>query len=145
MAAPLPSAAAPEFPTRDGPASESARSVEALPPRPLALDAMEPRTLIRAADRPLPAAVPRASAPLASPTKERQAVPEAVGRLTVAVTPWGEVFIDGRSRGVSPPLTEIKLAPGRHTIEIRNTTLEPHAETVEMKADETLKIKHKFQ
>jgi serine/threonine-protein kinase len=96
-------------------------------------------------ERPPQAAAPRASASLASSTKERQAVPEAVGRLTIAVTPWGEVFVDGRSRGVSPPLTEIKLAPGRHTIEIRNTTLDPHAETVDIKADETLKIKHKFE
>ena len=45
-----------------------------------------------------------------------------VGRLGFAISPWGEVYVDGRKRGVTPPMTELKLPAGRYTVEIRNTT-----------------------
>ena len=68
-----------------------------------------------------------------------------MARLALAVTPWGEVYVDGRRKGISPPLAEIKLAPGKHTVEIRNTTFHPYTKTVELEAEGRLKIKHKFQ
>ncbi len=68
-----------------------------------------------------------------------------MAHLAFAVSPWGAIFIDGRRRGVAPPLTEIRLAPGRHTIEIRNTTYTPYTLTVELEAGARLKIRHKFQ
>ena len=61
------------------------------------------------------------------------------------MTPWGEVYVDGKRKGISPPLAELKLAPGKHVIEIRNTTFQPYGETVDLEADGYLKIKHKFQ
>jgi serine/threonine-protein kinase len=70
---------------------------------------------------------------------------KAVARLGLAVTPWGEVYVDGKKRGVSPPLTELKLAPGKHRIELRNTNFPPYSETVDAEPDATLKIRHKFQ
>jgi serine/threonine-protein kinase len=63
----------------------------------------------------------------------------------LAVTPWGEIYVDGTRRGITPPLVEIQLAPGKHTIEIRNTTFQPYTKTVELGAEGRLKIKHKFQ
>ncbi len=62
-----------------------------------------------------------------------------------AVAPWGEVHIDGRLRGISPPLQELRVAPGKHTIEIRNSTFAPFRETVDVAADGVVRIKHKFQ
>ncbi len=53
--------------------------------------------------------------------------------------------MDGRRKGISPPLAEIKLAPGKHKVEIRNTTFQPYTKTVELEAEGHLKIKHKFQ
>ena len=38
-----------------------------------------------------------------------------------------------------------RLAPGKHTVEIRNTTFQPYAKTVELEAKGYIKIKHKFQ
>ena len=67
-----------------------------------------------------------------------------MARLAFAVTPWGEVYVDGRKKGVAPPLNEITLAPGKHAIEIRNTTFRPHRLTVELRADASVRIKHKF-
>ncbi|HVE51334.1 MAG TPA: serine/threonine-protein kinase [Casimicrobiaceae bacterium] len=68
-----------------------------------------------------------------------------VARLAFAVAPWGEVFVDGKKRGVTPPLTEIKLPPGRYEVEIRNTSFPVHRETVELFADAPLRIRHRFE
>src|SRR5881394_3912723 len=35
---------------------------------------------------------------------EKQAVPAGAGRFELAIAPWGEVLVDGKSRGLSPPL-----------------------------------------
>ena len=88
-----------------------------------------------------PAAVVVMPAPPAAPA----AKPVALARLGFAVTPWGEVYIDGRKMGITPPLNEIRLPPGKHTIEIRNTTFQPHRQTVDLRADRSVRIKHKFE
>jgi eukaryotic-like serine/threonine-protein kinase len=89
-----------------------------------------------------PAAAPKAPA---SVPKQAPAVAKPMARVALAVTPWGEVFVDGKRRGITPPMTEIQLAPGKHTIEIRNTTFQPYARIVDLAAGGRLKIKHKFQ
>ena len=81
----------------------------------------------------------------ATPGAEPVAPPKPTGHVALAVSPWGEVYVDGRRRGVSPPLGELRLSPGRHTIEIRNSTFAPHSETVDVVAGGKLRIKHKFQ
>jgi serine/threonine-protein kinase len=88
---------------------------------------------------------PHAPAPTPEATQEAIAAAKPLARLALAVTPWGEVYVDGRKKGVSPPLKEILLAPGRHTIEIRNTTFRPYLETVNLGAAARAKIRHKFQ
>ena len=40
---------------------------------------------------------------------------------------------------------ELRLPPGKHVIEIRNTTFAPYRETIEVAASGVLRIKHKFQ
>jgi hypothetical protein len=85
-----------------------------------------------------PAAVVATPAPPA-------AKPVALVRLGFAVTPWGEVYIDGRKMGITPPLNEIRLPPGKHKIEIRNTTFQPYRQTVDLRADRSVRIKHKFE
>ena len=72
------------------------------------------------------------------------AEPGAAALVSVAVTPWGEVYLDGRMQGVSPPLAELEVAPGKHEIEFRNTTFAVHTEVIHVKAGEQKKIKHKF-
>ena len=93
-----------------------------------------------------PALVPPPAAAPAIPKKEkRAALPAAGGRLELAVAPWGEVLVDGKSRGVSPPLRVLDVAPGAHTIEIRNSTFPAHVERVQVKAGEAVKIRHRFR
>jgi class 3 adenylate cyclase len=66
-------------------------------------------------------------------------------RIELAVLPWGEVLVDGKSRGVSPPLRALDIPAGSHTIEIRNSTFPSHVEKVNVKAGEAIRIRHRFQ
>ena len=77
--------------------------------------------------------------------KPDKAASGAGGRLELAIAPWGEVLVDGRSRGVSPPLRVVEMAPGPHTIEIRNSTFPAHVEKVQVKAGEAVRIRHRFR
>jgi hypothetical protein len=72
------------------------------------------------------------------------AAPKPTGRVVFAVSPWGEIYVDGRKRGLSPPTKELRLSPGKHTIEIRNGTFPPHSTTVEVTADEAVRVTHAF-
>lgn len=65
--------------------------------------------------------------------------------LGFSVLPWGEILIDGKSQGASPPLREIRLPPGKHQIEIKNTDLPPYRQTVELEAGANKTIRHKFK
>jgi hypothetical protein len=67
------------------------------------------------------------------------------GRLELAVAPWGEVLIDGKRRGVSPPLRVVEVPPGAHTVEIRNSTFPSHVEKVQLKPGESVRIRHRFK
>jgi serine/threonine-protein kinase len=62
-----------------------------------------------------------------------------------AIAPWGEIIVDGKSLGVSPPLQELQLSPGRHRIEVRNTGFSPLIQIVEVKSGERIRIRHRFQ
>jgi class 3 adenylate cyclase len=96
------------------------------------------------------AAVP-ATAPDAARMEKKQEKTEAPGvagrpgRLELAVTPWGEIVIDGKSRGVSPPLRLLEIPSGSHTIEIRNSTFPSHVEKITLKAGEAKRIQHRFR
>lgn len=70
--------------------------------------------------------------------------PKPPGRLLLAITPWGEVLVDGRKRGLAPPLSELRVPPGKHTIEIRNSTFPPYTETIEVPSGGEVRIRHKF-
>ncbi len=65
--------------------------------------------------------------------------------ITLAISPWGEVVVDGKSLGVSPPLSELELPPGHHRIEIRNGSFKPYLETFELEPNQTVRIKYKFK
>ena len=65
--------------------------------------------------------------------------------LSFAVAPWGEIHVNGKVQGVSPPLKELHLAPGKHRIEVRNTGAQAHVVNVDAKPGERIRIKHKFK
>ncbi len=70
--------------------------------------------------------------------------PPAKAELNLVILPWGEVYVDGKKKGVSPPLKTVTLAPGKHTIEIRNSAFPAHIETIDVKAGVSTTVRHKF-
>lgn len=65
--------------------------------------------------------------------------------VNFAITPWGEVYVDGRIRGISPPLTKLKVKPGNHVIEIRNKTFPSYTDTIQVKPGEDMEVRYKFE
>jgi len=64
--------------------------------------------------------------------------------IHLQITPRGIVFIDGEVRGTSPPLTEIAVDPGPHTIEVRNSPHPPLKLEVSLGSGEGMTITHSF-
>jgi class 3 adenylate cyclase len=90
--------------------------------------------------------VARADKTPENPAAERPAAaPKGPGRLEIAVAPWGDVLVDGKKRGRTPPLLVIDVPAGAHTIEIRNATSPAHTARVEVKPGETVRIQHRFR
>jgi class 3 adenylate cyclase len=88
-------------------------------------------------------AEPASQKPVTLPTQYRAATgPTAL--VMLAISPWGEVVVDGKVAGVSPPMAELELAPGKHRIEIRNGAFKPYQTELELGSNETTRIKHKF-
>lgn len=123
---------APEAPVESAPAPveiapEPAPPVEAPKPAPKPVAKAKPKPKIAAA--------------------KTSAQPRAGGDATlqVAVAPWGEVFVNGRSHGTTPPLARIAVPPGKHRIEIRNGSLPAHRVDVTVAAGDTRRIQHKFE
>ena len=68
----------------------------------------------------------------------------ATGTVRVAISPWGNLEVDGQPAGTSPPLTELTLPEGRHQIVIRNADLPPHTAVVNVTSDQPVNLKHRF-
>lgn len=66
-------------------------------------------------------------------------------RVSINVRPWGEIVINGVSRGVTPPLKTVMLRPGRHRVTIRNSAQPPHHMTLTVKTGKPAMITHIFR
>ena len=105
-------------------------------------------------------AVPAASAPAADISKADRAVVSkaeaarrrkalAVATVTegvvqLAVSPWGQVEVDGKPMGTSPPLTRLTLTSGNHTITVRNTDFPAYTTTVTVDGESPVTLRHRF-
>lgn len=67
------------------------------------------------------------------------------GTVSLRIDPWGEVFVNGRTIGVSPPLKQHKLTPGKYKIEIKNGTFTPYVTNIEVRTKENVAVKYRFQ
>lgn len=88
--------------------------------------------------------VPPAVEPVPSLAPAAGAQPAKPVVLIFAVAPWGEIHVDGRKRGVSPPLRKLTVAPGSHRIEVRNTVFPSHVESIHVAAGSQTTIRHRF-
>ena len=112
----------------------------------LAAAAPEPTAPARAVSP--PAARPRPVGPPS--TRETRAAAAAAaavpvnGVLQLAISPWGQVEVDGQAAGTTPPLTRLNLPEGNHTITVRNEDFPPHSVTVQVSADKPVTVRHRF-
>jgi serine/threonine-protein kinase len=103
---------------------------------------------------PLPAPHPKpAERPVVREARERSTARDsapkpvaapATGVLQLAVTPWGQIEIDGKNAGVTPPLSQLTLAVGEHVITVRNEDFTPHTVKVHVSADKPVTVRHRF-
>jgi serine/threonine-protein kinase len=121
---------------------------EPLPPPapPVALEPLPPAAEPQPQAEPAP---PPAEARPAAPQVARRppapaAVAPSIGTVSLAIAPWGEVLVDGEPRGVSPPLTTLRLPPGSYAIEVRNGDAPPLKARVDVRAGETQTLRHRF-
>jgi len=84
---------------------------------------------------------PRAPQPRAKISKPQ---PGGTARLIVAVSPHGELYVDGKHHGTTPPITTLVLEPGMHRIEIRSGSRKPYLTYMVVQAGEQRRIRHDF-
>ncbi len=112
------------------------------PPEPVKV-APPPRKRVAA-----PAKPPAPPKPAAAPPRPVQVAaappPPRTAKLLLSVAPRGDVYIDGKHAGTTPPLSVIELPPGRHKVEIRNSTLLPYLSYITLQAGASQTVQHTF-
>jgi hypothetical protein len=70
--------------------------------------------------------------------------PPSPAIISLAIKPRGEVFVDGLSKGLAPPLKHLEVDAGKHVVTIRNPGSPPLELTLNLKAGEETTITHTF-
>ena len=91
----------------------------------------------RAPEQPAPAA----RQPAAKVPKQQ---PGGMAQVIVAVSPRGEIYIDGKHHGTTPPVTTLNLEPGMHRIEVRSGSRQPYLTYMTVQAGDVRRIRHDF-
>lgn len=81
-----------------------------------------------------PEATPAVAEPVTAPTASYR----------LMINPWGTVYVDGKRRGVSPPLKRLTLTSGKHTIMLENPGFPDRVIQVDSVAGKSGQITHDF-
>lgn len=76
--------------------------------------------------------------------RERYEAAHRPAVLLLDIKPAGEVFVDGVSKGMAPPLTRVSVPPGAHSLEVRSGRLKPFRLEVMLKPGQEMEIRHVF-
>jgi serine/threonine-protein kinase len=122
-----------------------------LPPKPLVAEPGPPATIesVPTREPEQPATAGTAPAQEASRAPQPRAKisnppPGGTARLIIAVSPHGELYIDGKHHGTTPPIKTLVLEPGMHRIEIRSGSRKPYLTYMVVQAGEQRRIRHDF-
>ena len=77
--------------------------------------------------------------------RERRKREQAMGTLSLDIRPWGNVSVNGRGYGASPPRNSIRLAPGTYTVAVTNGELPAYNATVTLEAGGSASVSHQFK
>jgi serine/threonine-protein kinase len=86
----------------------------------------------------------RAAAAGTGATSAAAVAAPGTGTLQLAISPWGQVEVNGQSAGTAPPLTQLALPVGNHVITVRNADFPPITVTVQVQADKPTWVRHRF-
>jgi len=64
--------------------------------------------------------------------------------LQFQIKPRGEVYVDGKHKGTTPPLAQIEVVPGAHAVEVRHSPFAPLRIDMNLAAAEKMTIRHEF-
>ena len=70
--------------------------------------------------------------------------PTAQGTLQLAISPWGQVEINGVAAGTTPPLSRLTLPAGKHQVVVRNDDFPPFTATVTVDEEKPVTLRHRF-
>ena len=120
-----------------------------LPPKPLVAKPSPPAQteslLARESKQPATAGTaPAQEVPRLQPTaKISEPQPGGTARIIIAVAPQGELYINGKHYGTTPPLTTLELLePGMHRIEIRSGSRKPYLTYMTVEAGDLRRIRY---
>jgi serine/threonine-protein kinase len=118
--------------------------IEAPPPPPPPKRVAAPRSAPKpAAPKPAPAVAPPPPVRMAAAAPLKPAAAQTA-KLVLSVAPRGDVYIDGKHAGSTPPLSVIELPPGTHKVEIRNSTQLPFLSYITLEAGASHTVRHTF-
>lgn len=72
------------------------------------------------------------------------ATPAAQGTVQLAISPWGQVEINGVAAGTTPPLSRLTLPAGKHKVVVRNDDFPPFIATVTVDEEKPVTLRHRF-
>lgn len=99
---------------------------------------------VSAPPEPEPKLAPAAAVvPTAAETKPVAPAVEMVA-YKLAIKPWGTVYVNGREKGVSPPMKRLVLPAGKHKIRIVNPSFPDHSINIDSGKSKTGTIEHDF-
>jgi hypothetical protein len=119
-------------------------------PTPIPAKGLDPsESVVEAAPTPPQAIAPPVAeevvhaAPPAAAVKPAAPVIENVS-YKLAIKPWGTVYVDGRERGVSPPMKRLSLPAGKHKIRIVNPNFPDYSINLDSGKNKSGAIEHDF-
>lgn len=69
---------------------------------------------------------------------------QAAGLVRLNVRPWGEVSVNGISKGVSPPLKQLSLPEGKHYLKFENTNFPDYFIEVDVAKKKAVTVDYDF-
>lgn len=89
-------------------------------------------------------ASPSTAASQANGAREKRVANLDTAKLQFHVKPWGEIFLNGKRVGVSPPLKSLPVPPGTHVVRVENGNLPSFEQSFSVEARDKFVVIHDF-
>ena len=86
----------------------------------------------------------REAAAAATPAPAATSAAPVQGFVQLAISPWGQVEVDGVAAGTTPPLSRLTLPAGKHQIVVRNDDFPAFTSTITVDDEKPVMLRHRF-